>query len=175
MATATAEQVQQLHDLIVSKLEAKFPGVVLHSEIQYDFPVIEVNKANIYQVLEFLKSDPELSFEFLTTMCGLHYPDNSAKEFGMMYQLHNLPKNTRIRIKTFFPASAMELPTMIPLWAGANWMEREAFDFFGITFKGHPNLKRILNMEDITFFPLRKDFPLEDPTRDDKNDSMFGR
>ena len=61
------------------------------------------------------------------------------------------------------------------LWDGANWMEREAFDFYGIRFKGHPNLKRILNVEDMDYFPMRKEYHLEDETRTDKNDTMFGR
>jgi NADH-quinone oxidoreductase subunit C len=63
----------------------------------------------------------------------------------------------------------------VDLWPAANWMERETWDFFGIRFEGHPNLKRILNMEDFPAFPLRKDYPLEDPTRQDKNDDFFGR
>ena len=92
-----------------------------------------------------------------------------------MYQLHNMPENKRIRIKTFIPEQKLEIPTITDLWDAANWMERQEYDFFGVNFIGHPNLIRILNMEDITFFPLRKDFALEDATRDDKNDSMFGR
>ncbi|HEU4717451.1 MAG TPA: NADH-quinone oxidoreductase subunit C, partial [Bacteroidia bacterium] len=129
----------------------------------------------VYDILKFLKEDNEMNYHFLTTMCGLHYPDHKGKELGVMYQLHNMPKNNRIRLKTFFPIADPEMPTVTSLWATANWMERQEYDFFGIIFKGHPNLKRILNMEDITFFPMRKDFPLEDPTRDDKDDSMFGR
>ena len=116
-----------------------------------------------------------MNFHFLTTLCGLHYPDQHGKEFGVMYQLHNMPKNFRIRLKTFIPGNDLEIPTATVLWPTANWMERQEFDFFGIIFKGHPNLKRILNMEDVTFHPMRKEFPLEDQTRDDKNDSMFGR
>ncbi|MFZ1333481.1 MAG: NADH-quinone oxidoreductase subunit C, partial [Flavobacteriales bacterium] len=68
-----------------------------------------------------------------------------------------------------------EFDTATDLWPTANWMEREAWDFFGIKFKGHPNLIRILNMEDFPAFPMRKDYPMEDPTRKDKDDSMFGR
>jgi NADH-quinone oxidoreductase subunit C len=67
------------------------------------------------------------------------------------------------------------LPTAVTIWPAANWMERETYDFYGILFEGHPNLVRILNVEDMTVFPMRKDFPLEDQTREDKNDSMFGR
>jgi NADH-quinone oxidoreductase subunit C len=86
-----------------------------------------------------------------------------------------MPKNFRIRIKTFFDINHPEIATATDLWPAANWMERETYDFFGVKFKGHPNLKRILNMDEMDIFPLRKEFPLEDQTRIDKNDSMFGR
>jgi len=173
--SATDETTKALHDAVLVRLKEKFGAAIEASEIAYDFPLFIVSREKIYDVLKFLKEDPELNFHFLTTMCGLHYPAAKGREFGMMYQLHNMPQNKRIRLKTFFPENDLEMPTMIPLWDAANWMEREAYDFFGIRFKGHPNLKRILNMEDIDFFPMRKEFPLEDPTRDDKDDTMFGR
>ena len=65
--------------------------------------------------------------------------------------------------------------TLTHLFTGANWMERETYDFFGVVFEGHPNLKRILNVEDMIMFPMRKEFPLEDQVRGDKSDKMFGR
>lgn len=175
MAVATAEQVQNLHDTILSRLKNQFGESVLSSTIDYDFPVFVVSREKIFEVLKFLKEDKELNFHFLTTLCGLHYPQNAGQEFGVMYQLHNMPKNARIRIKTFFPESHPEIPSATSLWAAANWMERQEYDFFGIKFKGHPDLRRILNMDDITFHPMRKEFPLEDPTREDKDDTMFGR
>ena len=175
MTVIAAENIKSLHDTVLARLQEKFGEGIIASEIDYDFPVFVVRRDQIFEVLQYLKTDEQMNYHFLTTMCGLHFPDNKGKEFGMMYQLHNMPENKRIRIKTFFPASDLEIPTVTTLWATANWMERQEYDFFGIIFKGHPNLKRILNMEDITFFPMRKEFPLEDPTRDDKNDSMFGR
>jgi NADH-quinone oxidoreductase subunit C len=108
-------------------------------------------------------------------MCGLHYPDNAGHELGVMYQLHNMPKNYRIRLKTFFAISDPHIPTITDLYATANWMERQEYDFFGIIFKGHPNLKRILNMDEMTYHPMRKEYPVEDGTREDKDDKMFGR
>ena len=175
MNVETGNKIQTLHDTVLAKLQEKFPDEIVSSQVDYDFPVFIVKRECVIEILRFLKEDEELNFHFLTTMCGIHYPENKGKEFALMYQLHNMPKNFRIRLKTFIPANDLEVPTATVLWPTANWMEREAYDFYGINFKGHPNLKRILNMEDITFFPMRKDFPLEDPTRDDKNDSMFGR
>ena len=120
-----------------------------------------------------MKSEPELNFHFLTDLTGIQTPDE--KHLGVVYHLHNMPKNFRIRVKTFFPMSNPEIPTAVDIWAGANWMERETYDFFGIKFKGHPNLKRILNVDEMDIYPLRKEYPLEDQSRDDKSDNMFGR
>ena len=116
----------------------------------------------------------ELGFHFLTTLCGMHHPGQEL-ELGVVYHLHNMRAGHRIRLKSFTTLKDAEFDTATDLWPTANWMEREAWDFFGIKFKGHPNLKRILNMEDFPAFPMRKDYPLEDPTRQDKNDTMFGR
>jgi NADH-quinone oxidoreductase subunit C len=157
------------------KLKAKFGDAIVSAEQHYDFPVYVIRRDVIYDVLKFLKEDEELAFTFLTTMCGLHYPDHKGQELGVMYQLHNLPKNLRIRLKTFFPVSDPALPTITTLFPTANWMERQEFDFYGIIFKGHPNLKRILNMDEMTYHPMRKEYPLEDGTREDKDDKMFGR
>jgi NADH-quinone oxidoreductase subunit C len=175
MAVLTPEKTTALHNEVLAALKEKFAEGIVSSTCDYDFPVYFVEKEIIHDVLRFLKETPSLNYHFLTTMCAIHYPENEGNEYAMMYQLHNMPENKRIRIKTFIPAQQLQLPTATDLWPAANWMERQEYDFFGVNFIGHPNLIRILNMEDITFFPMRKDFPLEDPTRDDKNDSMFGR
>lgn len=175
MAVLTPEKTVALHDEVLAALKGKFGEGILFSSCEYDFPVFIVGKEVIHDVLQYLKETESLNYHFLTTMCALHYPEKAGSEFAMMYQLHNMPLNKRIRIKTFIPELQLQLPTATDLWPAANWMERQEYDFFGVNFIGHPNLIRILNMEDITFFPMRKDFALEDPTRDDKNDSMFGR
>lgn len=168
--------MSELLDIIQNKLKTNFADALLNTEMQYDFPVFYIKHENIKEVLTFLKNDRELNFHFLTTMCGLHYPDNPTEsEFGVMYQLHNMPKNWRIRIKTFMARENMNVPTVTDLWKTAGWMERQEFDFFGFNFMGHPNLTRILNMDEMNYFPLRKEYPLEDGTREDKNDKMFGR
>jgi NADH-quinone oxidoreductase subunit C len=105
---------------------------------------------------------------------GIHYPDQ-ALPLGVVYHLHNLERNTRLRIKTFLPAANPEIASICDIFPAANWMERETFDFFGITFSNHPNLIRILNVEYLDYFPLRKEYPLEDPTREDKENKFFGR
>ncbi len=164
-----------LLDSIHNRLKEKFGAGILAAEQQRDFPVFTVGRDVIHDVLKFLRDDNDLAFGFLTTMCGLNYPDNKGKELGVMYQLHNLHKNERVRLKTFFPVNDPKVPTATDLYASANWMERQEYDFFGIIFTGHPNLKRILNMDEMTYHPMRKEYPLEDGTREDKDNTMFGR
>lgn len=166
---------QNLLNTIAEQLKAKFGDDLISAEQHYDFPVFTVKHGALFEVMKFLKEDPSMDFGFLTTLCGLHYPDNKGHELGVMYQLHNLPKNLRIRVKTFFSISDPHVSSITSLYPTANWMERQEFDFFGIRFVGHPNLKRILNMDEMTYHPMRKEYPVEDGTREDKDDKMFGR
>jgi NADH-quinone oxidoreductase subunit C len=127
-------------------------------------------------VILFLKNDPILRFHFLTDLCGVHYPDNEENnQFAVVYHLHNWYENKRIRIKTFLKGSKPEIKTISNVFLSSNWMERETYDFFGINFIGHPQLKRILNMDEMISFPMRKEFPMEDSGRTDKDDRYFGR
>lgn len=89
--------------------------------------------------------------------------------------MHSLENNVRLIIKLYVPIESPKVPTITGLYATANWMEREAFDFYGIIFEGHPNLIRILNVEDMDYHPMRKEYPMEDATRQDKIDALFGR
>ncbi len=164
------------NELVADKLADKFGDAILSTEQQYDFQVWTVKREKIVEIIQFLYEDAALQYQFLTTMCGIHIPANTAdKQMCVMYQLHNLPENHRIRLKVYFAEADRNMPTITPIFRTANWMEREAYDFYGIIFKGHPNLKKILNMEDQEFFPMMKYFPLEDGTREDKDDTMFGR
>lgn len=168
--------MNDLLELIQQKIQSKYEGALLYADMQYDFPVFILKKESCKDVLKFLKEDKELDFHFLTTMCGLHHPENEKdKEFGIMYQLHNMPKNWRIRLKTYMPKDNLDMPTVTDIWETAGWMERQEYDFFGFNFVGHPNLTRILNMDEMNYFPMRKEYPLEDARREDKNDKMFGR
>ncbi len=162
------------HDIIISKLEEKFPGVVSEINIPYGLLTFTVNSDNIVSVIQFLNQDKSLCFGYLTDLCGIHYPDKELG-LGVIYHLHNLHENVRVRIKVNLPTSNPRIPTISHLFMGANWMERETYDFFGIIFENHPDLRRILNMDDMVAFPMRKEFPLEDPNRKDKNDEYFGR
>ena len=127
------------------------------------------------KVMQFLYDDEELKFQFLTTLCAVHYPDDKGRELAMVYHLHNLTDNIRIRFKAYLDINKPDIFTATKLYEAANWLERETYDFFGVNFIGHPNLVRILNVDEMDYFPLRKEYPLEDQTRKDKDDEMFGR
>lgn len=158
---------------MIGKLTDHFAKFIDMQEVMADMLCITVQKEVIHALLLFLRDDNELQYNFLTTLCGMHYPDK--EQLGVVYHLHSFVNNHRIRIKTATSLIDPIIPTMTDIWPTANWMERETYDFYGIEFSGHPNLKRILNVDDMTGFPMRKDFPLEDQTREDKDDSMFGR
>ena len=158
---------------IIEVLKEKYEDQVLGIDSPYDFLTISLKQEKIVEIIRFLYDHPETEFQFLTTLCGIHYPDQNS--IAVQYQLHNLVTNFRIRLKIFLPDSNPVTGTITSIFSGANWMERETYDFFGVIFQGHPNLKRILNVEDMIMFPMRKEFPLEDQVREDKNDNMFGR
>ncbi|AZI68623.1 MULTISPECIES: NADH-quinone oxidoreductase subunit C [Cloacibacterium] len=161
-------------EFVLEAINREFPEAVISSSEPYGFLTVEVKKEELKKVIHHLK-ESSLNFMFLTDICGIHYPDHKEKELGVIYHLHNLQENFRIRIKSFFPKDNAEVDSITDLYSGANWMERETYDFYGITFKGHPDLRVILNMEELGYHPLLKEYALEDGTRTDKDDSMFGR
>ena len=161
---------------IQEKLSQKFGNNVLNFEMSRDIFSFEATPETIHEVIQFLKEQEDLNFHFLTDLCGVHYPENEAnRQFGVVYHMHNWVESFRIRIKTFLNGENPEVDSMTDLFLTTNWMERETFDFYGIKFKGHPQLKRILNMDEMESFPMRKEFPLEDQGRTDKDDRFFGR
>jgi len=136
---------------------------------------VEITPDQLLPLVGALKDHPQFQFTFMTDLCGLHMPEQKDRELGVVYMLHSWSTNTLVRIKTFAPISNPSIPSLTVHFNAANWMERETYDFYGINFEGHPNLVRILNVDDMDYFPLRKEYPLEDQVRRDKVDEMFGR
>ncbi|OWP83535.1 NADH dehydrogenase [Flavobacterium davisii] len=162
--------------LIQQKLMEQFGLKVSDFVLIHDILTFEVVSDAIVEVMKFLKEDSTLRFNFLTDVCGVHYPEYEAsRQLGTVYHMHNWIDGVRIRIKCFLPIDNPEIDSVTPLFLSANWQERETYDFYGIKFKGHLQLKRILNMDEMTVFPMRKEFPLEDGGRTDKDDRFFGR
>ncbi|TJZ59789.1 NADH-quinone oxidoreductase subunit C [Sphingobacterium olei] len=159
---------------ILNRLKDKFGDQIQNPLEPHDLLTIETSIESIIEVLQFVKSDDMLQFSYLTDITAVHYP-NQEKSFAVVYHVHNLYQNIRLRIKVYIDGQNPVIPTATIVWNGANWMERETYDFFGIIFEGHPDLRRILNMDDLGVFPMRKEYPLEDPNRVDKKDFYFGR
>ena len=163
----TNEQVKQI-------LAARYPELSEWEE-QYGLLTFRAPAAKNLEVLQYLFNEAELQFQFLTDLTGVHYPDRAGEELCVVYHLHNLVENFRMRMKVYVPVSSPDVYSATPVFSGANWMERETYDFYGINFVGHPELTRILNVDEMDYFPMRKEYPMEDPTRIDKDDEMFGR
>jgi NADH-quinone oxidoreductase subunit C len=163
------------NDLIRQRLIEKFGDQVSNIEEPYGMLTFEVPKELNLKVLRFLYDDEELKFRFLTDLAAVHYPAYKGRELAVVYHLHNLVDNCRIRFKVFTDINKPDVFSAVSIFSAANWMEREAYDFYGVNFVGHPNLKRIQNVDEMDYFPQRKEFPLEDQTRIDKDDEMFGR
>jgi len=163
------------NEQIKNKLVEKFGDQVFDFSEPYGMLTFEAPKALNLKVLQFLYDDETLKFRFLTDLQAVHYPNDAGRELAVVYHLHNLQDNVRIRFKVFTDIKQPDVYTATQLFATANWMERETYDFFGVNFVGHPDLRRILNVDEMDYFPLRKEYPLEDQSRVDKDDEMFGR
>ncbi len=160
---------------LLNELQDQFSANILSVEEPYGLLTIEVSKDINLALVTFLNKHPQIQMQFLTDVCGMHHPDLKGKELAVVYHLHSLVNNLRLRVKCHMSIDAPQINSITSIYSAANWQERETYDFFGIEFIGHPNLKRILNVEEMDYFPMRKEFPLEDPTRTDKNDNYFGR
>src|SRR5580704_3905681 len=116
---------------IINKLNAKFEGQFTGTSEPYGLLTFETGREQIIDLLAFLKTDAALQFIYLTDITGIHYPEQ-GKPIGVIYHLHSLVNNVRVRIKVFLPAGDDHIPTATTLWDGANWMERETYDLFGV-------------------------------------------
>ena len=163
------------NDTIQQILIQKFGDELTDWQEPYEMLTFTAPKEINLKVLQFLYDEPTLNFRFLTDLQAVHYPDKKGQELAVVYHLHNLVDNVRIRFKVFTDIIKPDVFSATALYQSANFMERETYDFFGVNFTGHPNLIRILNVDEMDYFPMRKEFPLEDQTRVDKDDEMFGR
>jgi NADH-quinone oxidoreductase subunit C len=160
---------------VAEALLERFGEQVYDFHEPYGLLTLSTTREEIIPVLEFLKNHKIYQINFLTDLTAVHYPDNTDREFAIVYHVHSLVQNFRVRLKVFIADADIHIPTATGLYACANWMERETYDFYGVLFDGHPNLTRILNIEEMDYFPMRKEYPLEDATREDKIDALFGR
>lgn len=158
---------------IIDLLGEKFGEQLFDVTEPYGLLTFSTTKDKINTVLSFLKENGKINFNFLTDLTAVHYP--STNQIAVVYHLHSMVSGIRIRIKVFLHENDAKISTASSLWSSANWMERETYDFFGVKFEGHPDLRRILNMDELNVHPMLKQYPLEDPNRVDKKDEYFGR
>jgi len=158
-----SQYYSEMSDKITSKLASVEP-VLAH--VAYGELTIEVSKENLVQICQLLRDDQELAFDTVIDICGVDYStyegsaDVSKKRFASVYHLLSVTKNHRIRIKTWLDDDFPMVDSVVGIWSGADWFEREAFDLLGIIYSGHPDLRRILTDYGFIGHPLRKDFPL---------------
>lgn len=162
-------------ELLLQRLQERFGDAILANETPYEVVTVEVTPTAAHDIIKWLKEDSELKMNFLTLIGAVHYPEQKDRELAVVYHLHSLVHNLRLRLKAYLPIANPEIATITDIYVGANWQERETFDFFGVQFKGHPNLTRILNEDSMDYHPMRKEYHLEDATREDKDDRFFGR
>jgi NADH-quinone oxidoreductase subunit C len=155
---ATAGAAPELEPAVVRLRGALGETAVAHHRFRGEDTVV-VPRERISEALELLRDDPDCAYDFLTDLTAVHYPGREY-EFEVVYLLYSFARNRRLRVKTRLGAGE-DVPTAVPVWSGANWLERECYDMFGLRFAGHPDLRRILMPEDYDRFPLRKEVPLK--------------
>lgn len=144
-----------------ARLLEKFPSAGLNFSRFRDNVRTTVSNASLLEVMLFLKG--ELGFDALMDVTAVDYLnfEGATDRFGVVYVVLNTTTGERLILKTFVNDPEPELPTLVPLWGSADWLEREVYDMFGIRFAGHPDLRRILMPDEFTSYPLRKDYPLK--------------
>ena len=145
---------------LVQQLQARFAGAVLEALEFLGQVSLRIAADRIVPVCTFLRDDAEASFNYLSDLTCAHYPLQAARPLEVVYNLYSISRNERVRLKVGL-AEGASVDSVTGVWPSANWMEREVYDLFGVTFRNHPDLRRILLPFDWEGYPLRKDYPLE--------------
>src|SRR5947209_1590869 len=145
---------------LVKKLREAFDGAVVEATEFIGQRSIRIERTRILEVCDFLKRDRESRFDFLSDLTCVHFPDRAEAPFDVVYNLYSISANERVRLKVATDEEA-GVESVTSVWPTANWMEREVFDLFGVPFRNHPDLRRILLPPDWEGHPLRKEYPLE--------------
>ncbi len=145
----------------VRKIKASFPDAIEEMDYFREELSLRIKKERIVEVCKLLRDDPELAYDYLEDIAGVHYPKRE-KSFEVVYHIYSVSHRKRIRLKVSLGENE-EVESVSCVWPSANWFEREAYDMVGIRFANHPDLRRILLPEDWEGHPLRKDYPLEGP------------
>ncbi|MDA8140988.1 MAG: NADH-quinone oxidoreductase subunit C [Desulfobacteraceae bacterium] len=146
--------------MTLDKLSRQFPRSVIETHAHRGDATAVVRKEDILAISKFLRDDPDLAYNFMMDLTAVDYMGKEPR-FEVVYHLYSLSKNQRVRIKAQVSEADCAIDSIVSIWVAADWFEREVFDLYGIVFKGHPNLKRILLYEGFEGHPLRKDYPVK--------------
>jgi NADH-quinone oxidoreductase subunit C len=151
--------MSDLKNIVVQKLKDNFENYI-QSIVDFNGTLtVCVKKEKLFDVCSFLKNDSELDFDMCKDVVGVDYKRVEFR-FEVVYNLYSIKNKSRFLLKTQLEESNPHVPSVVSIWPGANWPEREVYDFYGIVFDGHPDLRRIYMPEDFEYYPLRKEFPL---------------
>jgi NADH-quinone oxidoreductase subunit C len=146
--------------IALARLRERFPDAVLSTHDYRGDATAQIDPSALVAICTFLRDDPALAFDFLVDVTAVDLL-GSVPRFELVYHLCSLQRHHRLRLKARVSEDDPRIASLTPVWIGANWMERETYDMYGIRFDGHPDLRRIYLYEEFVGFPLRKDYPKE--------------
>ena len=152
-----------MSQLVLDMLKAKFGAAILETHSDFGDDTALVDASQWRAIAEFLRDDPALAFDMPVDLCGVDYPTRTPR-MEVVLHLYSVSRRHRVRLKTRVGDEDMdgaELDTLVPVWAGADWLEREVFDMSGVRFRGHPDLRRILMYPEFEGHPLQKTYPAD--------------
>jgi NADH-quinone oxidoreductase subunit C len=147
---------------LLPRLRERLGEKILSTEDFRGDETIVIPRENVPEIFRLLKEEPEFAFNFLADLTAVDYWRKKTPRFEVVYHLYSLEHNRRLRVKVPVPEEDPVVDSLTPLWKGANWLEREAWDMYGIRFRGHPDLRRILLYDAFQGHPLRKDYPVNE-------------
>ncbi len=151
---------------IADKVKERFPDEVLDVREFRGQVSVTVRKGKIREIGRFLHDEPDLHFDYLVDLCGVDYLGKKDVRFEVVYHLYSMNHRHALRVKAEVPENDARIDSVMPIWIGVNWHERECYDMYGIDFAGHPDLRRVLLPEDWEGYPLRKDYPIKGPAQE---------
>ena len=151
---------------IAEKIKERFAGEVLDVKEFRGQVSVTVRKEKILEICRHLHDAPDLTFDYPVDLCGVDYLGKKERRFEVVYHLYSMTHRHSLRLKAEVPEEDCSIDSVMPVWAGVDWHEREAYDMYGIVFNGHPDLRRVLMPEDWEGHPLRKDYPLKGPEKE---------
>jgi NADH-quinone oxidoreductase subunit C len=152
-----------MSERVLEVIKKRFGDAIVETHSQFGDDTAVIDPSRWKEVCRFLRDDPAMSFDMFVDLCGVDFPSREPR-FEVVVHLYSIARRHRIRVKTRVGDSEGDeaiVDTLVDLWVGASWFERECFDMFGVTFRGHPDLRRILMYPEFEGHPLRKDYPAD--------------